>query len=75
MTDAVARLEAIPAATEVGRASLDLAGAQARAGIDPTPALARAREVFTSSHALGWLPLVDAAGAALTGSQAVEPGA
>ena len=53
-----------PPTTELGRALLDLAGAQARAGIDPTPALARAREVFTSSQALGWLPLVDAAEAA-----------
>ena len=75
LTDAVARLEAIPATTEVGRALLDLAGAQTRAGIDPTPALARAREVCTSSQALGWLPLVDAAEATLAGPPAVEPGA
>jgi len=61
LTDGVAMLEAIPAVTEVGRASLDLAFARARAGEDPAEALARARETFTSSHALGWLPLVDAA--------------
>ena len=63
--DAVDRLEALPALPELGRALLDLASAHARTGVDPAPTLARAREVFTSSQAIGWLPLVDAAEAEL----------
>jgi tetratricopeptide (TPR) repeat protein len=61
LTDAVERLSDLPAVPEVGRALLDLAEAQSRAGIDPAPTLARAREVFTESQAIGWLPHVDAA--------------
>ncbi len=75
LTDAVAGLEAIPALPELGRALIDLAAAQARSGIDPAPTFARAREVFTGSQAVGWLPHVDAAEAALARPPEVGPGA
>ena len=75
LTDAVAGLEAIPALPELGRALIDLAAAQARSGIDPAPTFARAREVFTGSQAVGWLPDVDAAEAALARPPEVGPGA
>jgi class 3 adenylate cyclase/tetratricopeptide (TPR) repeat protein len=77
LTDAVRRLEELPSLPELGRALIDLAKAQARAGIDATPTLARAREVFTRSQAVGWLPCVDAAEAEFTGAGggAPEPGA
>jgi len=73
LTDAVERLSDLPAVPEVGRALLDLAEAQSRAGLDPAPTLARAREVFTESQAIGWLPHVDATEAEFAGSSEVEP--
>ncbi len=60
LTEAVARLGDIPARPEQGRALLDLAKAQVRCRIDPSPTLAQAREIFTTSQALAWIPHVDA---------------
>ena len=60
LSDAYDRLESIPHRPEMGRALIDLARAQARAGIDPSSTLDRADALFTSIGALAWLPHVGA---------------
>jgi class 3 adenylate cyclase/tetratricopeptide (TPR) repeat protein len=60
LSDASDRLASIPHRPETGRALIDLARAQARAGIDPTSTLDRAEALFTSIGALAWLPHVGA---------------
>ncbi|MDH4111765.1 MAG: AAA family ATPase [Actinomycetota bacterium] len=66
LTEAVERLGTFPVWTEQGRALLDLAFAQSRAGDDPGATLDRAHDVFSSHGILGWLPHVEAARATLT---------
>jgi len=58
LSDATDRLASIPHRPEMGRALIDLARAQARAGIDPSSTLDRAEALFTSIGALAWLPHV-----------------
>jgi len=61
LADAARQLEALEHRVEVGRCLIDVAQAEHRLRIDPTPTLARAREILVSSGATLFLREVNAA--------------
>jgi class 3 adenylate cyclase/tetratricopeptide (TPR) repeat protein len=58
-------IEPLGVRAELGRTLIDLARAEAAAGDDPAPTLARAREVLTGCGAFGWFPELERAGSEL----------